>query len=154
MLLTDACLKACPQYALARDRVRYCGEGVAVVIAEQRPIAEDALELVDVELEPLEPVASTEAALRAGAPQLHADSHGNRCAEWTLRTGDVDAAFLQNVRSIGGRSANPQFSRERGRTFRIGIDDSHEFGTEIPRRAGVPIAHQAGADDSYPQGPR
>ena len=75
--------------------MRYCGEGVAVVIAEQRAIAEDALELVDVDLEPLEPVASTEAALRSGAPQLHADSPGNRCAEWTLRTGDVDAAFQQ-----------------------------------------------------------
>ena len=73
--------------------MRYCGEGVAVVIAEQRAIAEDALELVDVDLEPLEPVASTEAALRSGAPQLHEDSPGNRCAEFTLRTGDVDAAF-------------------------------------------------------------
>ena len=93
MLLTDPCLKSCPQYALARDRVRYCGEGVAVVIAEQRAIAEDALELVDVDLEPLEPVASIDAALRSGAPQLHEDSPGNRCAELTLRTGDVDAAF-------------------------------------------------------------
>jgi carbon-monoxide dehydrogenase large subunit len=95
VVIADPCLKACPQYALARDRVRYCGEGVAVVIAERRAIAEDALELVDVELEPLEPVASTEAALRSGAPQLHADSPGNRCAEWTLRTGDVDAAFAR-----------------------------------------------------------
>jgi aerobic carbon-monoxide dehydrogenase large subunit len=95
VLLSDACLKACPQYPLAGDRVRYRGEGVAVVIAEQRAIAEDALELVDVELEPLEPVPSTEAALLSGAPQLHADVPANRCAEWTLRTGDVDAAFLQ-----------------------------------------------------------
>lgn len=93
VVISDPCLKACPQYPLARDRVRYCGEGVAVVIAEQRAIAEDALELVEVELESLEPVASTEAALRSGAPRLHADSQGNRCAEWTLRTGDVDAAF-------------------------------------------------------------
>ena len=95
VLLTHACLKACPQYALATDRVRYCGEGVAVVIAEQRAIAEDALELVEVDLEPLEPIASTDAALRDGAPQLHPDSPGNRCAEFTLRTGDVDAAFQQ-----------------------------------------------------------
>jgi len=34
-------------------------------------------------------------AVRSGAPQLHADSPGNICAEWTLRTGDVDAAFQQ-----------------------------------------------------------
>jgi carbon-monoxide dehydrogenase large subunit len=93
VVVSDPCLKACPQFALARDRVRYCGEGVAVVIAEQRAIAEDALELVEVELEPLAPVASMDAALASGAPQLHADSPGNRCAEWTLRSGDVDSAF-------------------------------------------------------------
>jgi carbon-monoxide dehydrogenase large subunit len=93
VVVSDPCLKACPQFALARDRVRYCGEGVAVVIAEHRAIAEDALELVDVELEPLAPVATVDAALASGAPQMHDDSPGNRCAEWTLRSGDVDSAF-------------------------------------------------------------
>jgi carbon-monoxide dehydrogenase large subunit len=73
--------------------VRYVGEGVAVVVAETRAIAEDALELVDVSLEALEPIASTTAALGSTAPQLHDQAPGNVCAEWTLVLGDADAAF-------------------------------------------------------------
>jgi len=110
VLLTDPCLKSCPQYALARDRVRYCGEGVAVVIAEQRTIAEDALELVDVDLRPLEAVASADAAVRSGAPQLHADSPGNVCAAWTLRTGDVDVAFQHAEVVVSERLAMQRYT--------------------------------------------
>ncbi|HEY0583517.1 MAG TPA: xanthine dehydrogenase family protein molybdopterin-binding subunit, partial [Chloroflexota bacterium] len=88
-------LKPAPQYPLGRDRVRHVGEAVVVVVAESRALAEDALEVVDVELEPLEPVASSSAALAAGAPLLHDTAAGNRCAEWTLRLGDPDAAFRQ-----------------------------------------------------------
>jgi carbon-monoxide dehydrogenase large subunit len=92
-VVSDPSLKECPQYPLAKDRVRYVGEGVAVVIADSRALAEDALELVEVDLEPLVPVASTDAALLEGAPQLHEDSPRNVCAEWTLRVGNVEAAF-------------------------------------------------------------
>jgi aerobic carbon-monoxide dehydrogenase large subunit len=95
VLIGDESLKACPQYPLAWNQARYCGEGVAVVIAEDRSIAEDALELIEVDLERLEPLASTDAALAAQAPQLHPDARGNRCAEWTLRLGDVEAGFRQ-----------------------------------------------------------
>jgi carbon-monoxide dehydrogenase large subunit len=95
VLLTHDSLKSCPQYPLARDRVRYVGEGVAVVVAEERAIAEDALELIDVSLEAWEPVASTAVALTGGAPQLHDGAPKNVCAQWTLRLGDPDAAFQQ-----------------------------------------------------------
>jgi len=92
-LVSHPSLKDCPQHPLAGDHVRYAGEAVAVVVAESRAIAEDALGLVEVDLEPLEPVASTDAALAHGAPQLHADAPGNRCAAWSVRVGDADAAF-------------------------------------------------------------
>src|SRR5712691_3058530 len=95
VVLTHESLKSCPQYPLAKDRVRYVGEGVAVVVAEGRAIAEDALELIDVALDPLEPVASTHAALGGAAPQLHAEALKNVCAEWPLHLGNVDAAFQQ-----------------------------------------------------------
>ena len=95
VILTHESLKSCPQHPLAKDRVRYVGEGVVVVLAEERAIAEDALELIDVALEPLEAVASTEAALRTTAPQLHDDATHNVCAEWPLHLGDADAAFQQ-----------------------------------------------------------
>jgi carbon-monoxide dehydrogenase large subunit len=71
------------------------GEGVAVVFAETRAIAEDALHLIDVDLEPLHAVASVSAAQAPAAPLLHDDSAGNVCAEWTLRLGDVETAFQQ-----------------------------------------------------------
>ena len=95
VLIGDPSLKACPQYPLALDRVRYVGEGVAVVLAESPAIAHDALQLVDVALEPLHPVASIDAATAPDAPLLHNDANGNRCAEWPLRLGDPESAFAQ-----------------------------------------------------------
>jgi aerobic carbon-monoxide dehydrogenase large subunit len=92
-IVSEPCLKPAPQFALAGERVRYVGEGVAVVIAHSRAIAEGALDLVDVDLEPLPPLASVDAALAADAGQLHPRAPGNRCAEWTLRLGDVESAF-------------------------------------------------------------
>jgi CO/xanthine dehydrogenase Mo-binding subunit len=54
---------------LAREEVVYAGQPVAIVVAETEAIAEDATQLVEVELEPLEPVLDVEAAARPGAPR-------------------------------------------------------------------------------------
>ena len=54
---------------LARDRVRFVGEPVAVVVARRVRIAEDAAELIDVEYEPLAGRRRPEAALAPGAPR-------------------------------------------------------------------------------------
>ena len=86
-------LRPCPQFPLARERVRHVGEGVAVVLAESRAIAEDALQFMDVTLEALPPVASVDAATASDAPLLHTEAPGNRCAEFSLRGGDPEAAF-------------------------------------------------------------
>jgi aerobic carbon-monoxide dehydrogenase large subunit len=88
-------LKACPQYPLARERVRHVGEAVAVVLAHSRALAQDALDAVHVELESLPPVPNVPAAMQPGAIELHSDAVGNRCAEFTLRLGDPDKAFAQ-----------------------------------------------------------
>lgn len=56
---------------LAVDRVRYVGDEVAAVLAEDRATARDALDLVEVEYEPLPGVAEVEAALEPGAPLVH-----------------------------------------------------------------------------------
>ena len=58
-------------WALAVDKVRYVGEPVAVVVAESRYIAEDALELLEADYEPLPPVTDIRAAIAEGAPVLH-----------------------------------------------------------------------------------
>ena len=59
-----------PHYAAAHETSRYVGEPVAVVVARDRYLAEDALELIEVEYEPLEPVLDAEAAARDGCVRL------------------------------------------------------------------------------------
>jgi carbon-monoxide dehydrogenase large subunit len=77
--------------SMAVDTVRYGGEIVACVVARDRYAAADALELIDVDYEPLEPVLDMEAALADGAVQLHAA--GNKSFTWPFGNGDIDAAF-------------------------------------------------------------
>jgi carbon-monoxide dehydrogenase large subunit len=80
---------------LAADEVRYVGEPVALVVADDRYVAEDALEAIDVTWEPLPPVATLEAAQAGGAPRVHADVPGNRAARVAQRVGDPAAAFAR-----------------------------------------------------------
>jgi carbon-monoxide dehydrogenase large subunit len=63
------------QHVLARDKVRFVGEPVAVVVAEDRYVAEDLLTLVDVEYEPLPAVVDPERAMADGAPLVHHDTN-------------------------------------------------------------------------------
>jgi len=78
---------------LAVDKVRYVGEGVAVVVADDRYLAEDALELIDVEYEPLPPVVDPLAALADDAPLVH-EPLGSNCAyDRTFEFGDVAGDF-------------------------------------------------------------
>jgi 2-furoyl-CoA dehydrogenase large subunit len=74
-----------PQYAAAHETVRYVGEPVAVVVARDRYVAEDALELIDVDYEPLEPVLVSEEAVETVA-----------CvSDRSFSYGDVDAALAR-----------------------------------------------------------
>ncbi|OFX27594.1 MAG: carbon monoxide dehydrogenase [Armatimonadetes bacterium RBG_16_67_12] len=65
------------------DRVTFTGAGVAVVVAEDRYAAEDALALIDVDYEVLPVVVDAEAATRPGAPQLHENAPNNICMDWS-----------------------------------------------------------------------
>jgi carbon-monoxide dehydrogenase large subunit len=78
---------------LATDKVRYQGDGVAVVIAESRALAKDAAELVEVEYEQLPAVIDPEEALADGAPVLHEEFGTNHCFTWKLEGGDVEGVF-------------------------------------------------------------
>src|SRR5947207_15794622 len=62
---------AMQHWCLAVDRVRYVGEPVAVVLAQDRHLAEDALERISVEYRPLPVILDPEAAALADAPLLH-----------------------------------------------------------------------------------
>src|SRR5580700_8065748 len=79
--------------AMAVDTVRYAGEIVAAVVARDRYAAADAVELIDVSYEPLEPVLDMEAAVRPDSPKVH--EAGNKSYTWTLANGDMDAAFRE-----------------------------------------------------------
>jgi aerobic carbon-monoxide dehydrogenase large subunit len=80
-------------FTLAQGETRYVGEAVAVVLAENRYLAEDAAELVEVDYEPLPVVAALESALDPAAPLVHAQFGANLIGEKIWETGDVDAAF-------------------------------------------------------------
>jgi carbon-monoxide dehydrogenase large subunit len=81
------------QLPLARDEVHYAGAAVAFVVAEDRYLAEDALELIDVDYEPLPVVASLEQAASEGAPLVHADVPGNVAAHLVQRVGDPEGVI-------------------------------------------------------------
>ena len=82
-------------FTLARGEVRYVGEAVAVVLAEDRYQAEDAAELVEIEYEPRPTCAALEKALLPRAPLVHELFGSNLIGERTWQVGDVDAAFAQ-----------------------------------------------------------
>ena len=81
------------QPLLAYDKVRHVGEAIAVIVAESRYAAEDAAELVNVELEPLPAIVNVEAALAPGAPIIHEKFHTNLIGEFAIAKGEIDAAL-------------------------------------------------------------
>jgi carbon-monoxide dehydrogenase large subunit len=83
------------QVPLAKDKVRHAGEAIAVVIAESRYIAEDAVEEIEVEYEPLPVVLDLEKALEPGSPLVHEDLDSNLAARLYQKKGDYEAARQQ-----------------------------------------------------------
>ncbi len=87
-----AITKPAKQFVMADQKVRYLGEPIVAVVAEDRYIAEDALELIDVEYDPLEPVVRIEDALKPGAPLLFEEAGTNALLDDTMEHGDYDKA--------------------------------------------------------------
>jgi carbon-monoxide dehydrogenase large subunit/6-hydroxypseudooxynicotine dehydrogenase subunit gamma len=112
------------QPVLASGQVRYVGEPLAVVVAEDPYAAEDAADLVDVNVDAEPAVLDAAAAARPGAPRLFPP--GNVAADFTLRYGDVDAAFARAARVV-------------------------ETGIEIGRHTGVPLEPRALLADVDPR---
>jgi carbon-monoxide dehydrogenase large subunit/6-hydroxypseudooxynicotine dehydrogenase subunit gamma len=104
------------QPVLAADVVRYVGEPLAVVVADDPYAAEDAAELVEIDIDEAPAVLDAAAAARAGSPRLFAA--GNIAADFTLGYGDVDAAFRQAAHVV-------------------------EIEVEIGRHTGVPLEPRA-----------
>ncbi len=94
---------------LARDRVRHVGEPIAVVVAVDRYVAEDALAEIIVDVEPLPVVSDLERALDADAPVIHPHLESNLAAHAVQRKGDYEVA-----RARADHLVSRRFSYDRG----------------------------------------
>ena len=92
-----------PLLPLAQHKVRYVGEPVVGVIAQSRYHAEDALELIAIDYEPLAAVSDPEAAARSGAALLHEEAGSNVLVSREFKRGDVDAAAQSAPVRVKGR---------------------------------------------------
>jgi aerobic carbon-monoxide dehydrogenase large subunit len=86
-------LKVPPHPLLAHEKVRYVGDGVAMVIAESRAAARDAVDLIEVDYEPLGGGVDPEKMAQPGAPQLHNEVPNNVAFTWVVAGGDAERAF-------------------------------------------------------------
>ncbi|HEX2714220.1 MAG TPA: xanthine dehydrogenase family protein molybdopterin-binding subunit [Candidatus Acidoferrales bacterium] len=99
-------MKAALRHPLASDKVRFVGEPVAVVVASDRYAVRDAVDLVEVNYEPLTPVVDPEKALAKGAPLLYEQHKDNVAYRWELEGGDLEKAFQQADKVIRQRMIN------------------------------------------------
>jgi aerobic carbon-monoxide dehydrogenase large subunit len=81
------------QYALVKDRARYVGETVAMVVADSPARAEDAVAAIEVEWEPRPAAVDMVAAAEPGAPLVHEAWGSNVAVGFTHAIGDVERAF-------------------------------------------------------------
>ena len=126
------------QYPLARDRVRYVGEPVAVVVAESRYLAEDGLDAMDVTYEPLPAVTDVRQSLQQQVI-LHEEPATNLAARYTLALGDIEAAFRsaaysrKEVFKVHRHTGNPLETRGLVASYDAGRGEFTVWGeTKVP----------------------
>ncbi|MCM3762862.1 xanthine dehydrogenase family protein molybdopterin-binding subunit [Alkalihalobacillus oceani] len=106
-------------YPLAIDKVRYVGEPVAIIVAKDRYIAEDAMDFVKVTYEALKPVVDIEYSLEADAPVLHENIGNNIANHRTFHYGEVDKAFEEADRIIKHKFHFPKYSATPVETYGV-----------------------------------
>ncbi|MGH7846128.1 MAG: xanthine dehydrogenase family protein molybdopterin-binding subunit [Candidatus Binatia bacterium] len=84
------------QYILSVSKARYVGEEVAAVAAVDQDTAEEALDLIDVEWEPLPAVFDAAEAMQEGAPLVHEDKERNVAMTIDIERGNVERAFAES----------------------------------------------------------
>lgn len=96
-------LRVPKRYVLAVEKVCFVGEGLAVVVAEDRYAARDALDLIEVDYEPLPVVSDPEKALAPGAPVIHPEWPDNVAFRFGLGQGNLAKAFKEAERVVKQR---------------------------------------------------
>ena len=107
---------ATPILPLALGKVRYVGEPIVGVVAESRYLAEDALELIEIDFEPLPVVTDPVEAAQDGAPVLHEEAGTNVLVSREFKRGDVDTAMAAapvRVRAVSACTARPRWRSSR-----------------------------------------
>jgi len=99
------------QWALAVDKVRYVGEPVALVIARDRYLAEDALADITVEYETLQPIVDQEEAIKTDAPQVHEAVGSNVVSTRDFSYGEPDKAFAEADKIVSLTTHYPRNSQ-------------------------------------------
>jgi 2-furoyl-CoA dehydrogenase large subunit len=115
-------------WPIAVDRVRYVGEPVAVVVAKDRYLAEDALDLVEVDYDPLPVVMDPLAAFEPTAPWLHEGLGGNVASDRSFRYGDPRQAFAHAKRRVSVMVRYPRNSCTPIETY--GVVAEYDPGTD------------------------
>jgi carbon-monoxide dehydrogenase large subunit len=141
------------QPILAKDKVVFAGQAVAVVVAEHHAAAEDIAEQVFIDIEPVDPALDVDLALIEGAPVVHREAPGNVLVEGMVRTSGLDAALEQaaatvtmEIRSrrqaampLETRGGVAQYERATGRvTLFASVQMPHMLRTGIADVLGIP----------------
>ncbi len=99
-------IKTPEHWPLAKDEVKYVGQGVAIVLGDDKYRVVDAAEQVLVEYDPLPVVVDPEKAINDTETLVHPDLGTNQVHEWTIGGGDMDAAWAESDVVIERRIVN------------------------------------------------
>ena len=137
---------AADREALARTKVRFVGEQVAVVVAEDRYIVEDAVELVQVEYEVLPSVVDVEEAKQPGAPQVHDHIPNNIIFKGEFATPNFDREHTAGKHTLSERfrTATPFHQRssieQEGLSLRSVFDVGRPLSSASVNARRIPVA--------------
>jgi carbon-monoxide dehydrogenase large subunit len=127
-------LKVPHRDVIARKRVRYVGQEVALVVATSPAAAQDAAEAIEIEYRELAAVVDAEAALEPGAPQLHEEIPGNLCFDY----------------EYGDEKATAEAFARAAHVTRVKLESTRVSGTPMePKACVVAYDAQSGSFDVY-----
>ena len=116
-------------YPIAIDKVRYVGEPVAVIISSDKYIGSDALELINVEYDPLPVVTKPEEAIKPNAPVLHENVGHNIAVHRSLNYGDLQSAISDSEHNIKETFHFPKYSSTPLETY--GLVASYDSSLDV-----------------------
>jgi carbon-monoxide dehydrogenase large subunit len=143
-----------PFHGLATDKVRHVGDPIALVVAESRYIAEDALELIVEDIEPLDPVVTYADALDPTKDPVWDEVPDNVHLRSAMPLGDVDAAFAKADRTLTAtievhrhqpvpmecRALIADYDKATGHlTLHASTQSPHMYRLVLPAQIGVPM---------------